>query len=172
MDLKAVVVTGEAPESDDDTASIVTVCNFYAGMGFPSVRASNYYGTIISGEAPESDDDGTSLSSVSGAIDAMTCMPEMKIPKSKKCSIKYNSLLHKKLHECNETLDKDLIQMVEVTVGTATQELTAVNRQLLRSELVLQEAASQLRSVCNRTRDASNALHQLIDGKFLSSIKT
>lgn len=29
MDLKAVVVSGEAPESDDDSASIVTVCYFY-----------------------------------------------------------------------------------------------------------------------------------------------
>lgn len=166
MDLKAVVVSGEAPESDDDSASIVT------GMGFPFIRASNYCGTIISGEAPESDDDGTSISSISGAVDAMTCMPEVKIPKSKKCSIKYNSLLHKKLHECNETLDKDLIQMVDGTIGNATQELSTVNKQLLRSELILQEAVSQLRSAGNRVRDTSNALHQLIDGNFISSIKT
>ncbi|XP_017876792.1 uncharacterized protein LOC108623050 [Ceratina calcarata] len=166
MDLKAVVVSGEAPESDDDSASIIT------GMGFRSIRASNYCGTIISGEAPESDDDGTSLSSVSGAVDAMTCIPETKIPKSKRCTIKYNSLLHKKLHECNETLDKDIMQMVDGTVDNATQELSAVNRQLLRSELILQEAVSQLRSASNRTRDTSNALHQLIDGNFLSSVKT
>ncbi|XP_033187920.1 uncharacterized protein LOC117155741 [Bombus vancouverensis nearcticus] len=166
MDLKAVVVSGEAPESDDDSASIVT------GMGFPFIRAPNYCGTIISGEAPESDDDGTSISSISGAVDAMTCMPEVKIPKSKKCSIKYNSLLHKKLHECNETLDKDLIQMVDGTIGNATQELSTVNKQLLRSELILQEAVSQLRSAGNRVRDTSTALHQLIDGNFISSIKT
>ncbi|XP_060817324.1 uncharacterized protein LOC132907880 isoform X1 [Bombus pascuorum] len=166
MDLKAVVVPGEAPESDDDSASIVT------GMGFPFIRAPNYCGTIISGEAPESDDDGTSISSISGAVDAMTCMPEVKIPKSKKCSIKYNSLLHKKLHECNGTLDKDLIQMVDGTIGNATQELSTVNKQLLRSELILQEAVSQLRSAGNRVRDTSNVLHQLIDGNFISSIKT
>ncbi|XP_033312763.1 uncharacterized protein LOC117236881 isoform X2 [Bombus vosnesenskii] len=141
-------------------------------MGFPFIRAPNYCGTIISGEAPESDDDGTSISSISGAVDAMTCMPEVKIPKSKKCSIKYNSLLHKKLHECNETLDKDLIQMVDGTIGNATQELSTVNKQLLRSELILQEAVSQLRSAGNRVRDTSTALHQLIDGNFISSIKT
>jgi len=43
--------------------------------------------------------DLTSLSSVSGAVDAMACPPytDFKIPKSKKSSIKYNSLLHKKL---------------------------------------------------------------------------
>ncbi|KOX69726.1 hypothetical protein WN51_05010 [Melipona quadrifasciata] len=166
MDLKAVVVSGEASESDDDATSIVT------GTGFPFVRAPNYCGTIISGEAPESDDDGTSISSVSGAVDAMTCIPEMKIPKSKKCSIKYNSLLHKKLHECNETLDKDIIQLIDGTIGNATQELSTVNKQLLRSELILQEAISQLRSACNRSKDTSNVLSQLIDGNIISSIKT
>ncbi|KAK9300268.1 hypothetical protein QLX08_007028 [Tetragonisca angustula] len=166
MDLKAVVVSGEASESDDDAASIVT------GTGFPFVRAPNYCGTIISGEAPESDDDGTSISSVSGAVDAMTCIPEMKIPKSKKCSIKYNSLLHKKLHECNETLDKDIIQLIDGTIGNATQELSTVNKQLLRSELILQEAVSQLRSACNRSKDTSNVLSQLIDRNIISSVKT
>ena len=168
MDLKAVVVSGEAPESDDDSANIVSA------MGFPSLRTPNYCGTIISGEAPESDDDGTSLSSVSGAVDAMACMPytDIKIPKSKKSSIRYNSLLHKKLHECNETLDKDLMQMTEGTICTGVQELSGVNRQLLRSEFILQEAVCQLRSACNRTKEASNALHQIIDANFLHSIKT
>lgn len=167
MDLKAVVVSGEASESDDDSASIVT------DVGFPSVQTSQYCGTIISGEASESDDDGTSFSSVIEAVDAMACMPyaEVKVPKSK-TSIKYNSLLHKKLHECNKTLDKDLTQMVEATVDTAIQELSTVNRQLLKNELILQEAVCQLRSACNRTKDVSNALQQLIDSNFLHSIKT
>lgn len=76
------------------------------------------------------------------------------------------------LDECNETLDKDLIQVAEGTIGNATQELSTVNKQLLRSELILQEAVYQLHSSYNRMRDASNALHQLVDGHFLSSIKT
>lgn len=62
--------------------------------------------------------------------------------------------------------------MVDGTIGAATQELTTVNKQLLRSELILQEAVSQLRSAYNRTRDASNALLQLINENFVSSIKT
>ncbi|XP_046826200.1 uncharacterized protein LOC124427377 [Vespa crabro] len=168
MDLKAVVISGEAPESDDDTASITM------GIGFPSVRTPNYCGTIITGEAPESDEDGTSLSSISGAVDAMTCPPyaEVKTLKSKKSSIKYNSLLHKKLRECNETLDKDIIQMTEGTVVNDVQELSAVNRQLLRSELVLQEAVCQLRNASNKSKNASNALYELINTCFLHSIKT
>lgn len=62
--------------------------------------------------------------------------------------------------------------MVDGTIGVATQELTTVNKQLLRSELILQEAVSQLRSACNRTKDASNTLLQLINENFVSSIKT
>nr|XP_034188689.1 uncharacterized protein LOC117608149 [Osmia lignaria]XP_034188690.1 uncharacterized protein LOC117608149 [Osmia lignaria]XP_034188691.1 uncharacterized protein LOC117608149 [Osmia lignaria]XP_034188692.1 uncharacterized protein LOC117608149 [Osmia lignaria] len=166
MDLKAVVVSGEASESDDDGGSIVT------DTGFPSVQTPKYCGTIISGEASESDDDGTSFSSVIDAVDAMACMPYAEVPKSKKCSVKYNSLLHKKLYECNKTLDRDFTQMVEGTVNTAIQELSTVNRQLLKNELILQEAVCQLRIACSRTKDASNALQQLIDSNFLHSIKT
>lgn len=29
MDLKATVISGEAPESDDDASSIATVCHVY-----------------------------------------------------------------------------------------------------------------------------------------------
>ncbi|EZA46761.1 hypothetical protein X777_02022 [Ooceraea biroi] len=167
MDLKATVVSGEAPESDDDASSIV------AGLGFLTMQTpSTYCGTIISGEAPESDDGN--LSSISGAVDVMACPPytDFKIPKSKKSSIKYNSLLHKKLHECNETLDRDILQMTEGTITTSIQELSTVNRQLLRSELILQEAGCQLRNASSRVRDASNTLRQLINDNFLHSIKT
>lgn len=62
--------------------------------------------------------------------------------------------------------------MTEGTIATSVQELSTVNRQLLRSELVLQEAVCQLRNASNRIKDASDALHQLIDDNFLNSIKT
>ncbi|XP_012280683.1 uncharacterized protein LOC105699869 isoform X1 [Orussus abietinus] len=167
MDLKAVVISGEAPESDDESVNIAT------GIGFPALRGPNSCGTIITGEAPESDDDGTSLSSVSGAVEATACPPytEIKPRKSKKNYIKYNSLLHKKLHECNEALDRNVLELSEGTFAAGIQQLAAVNRQLLRSELTLQEAACQLRNASNRSRDVSNALIQLADTDFLHSIK-
>lgn len=74
--------------------------------------------------------------------------------------------------ECNETLDKDIIQITEGTVINDVQELSAVNRQLLRSELVLQEAVCQLRNASNKSKNASNALYELINTRFLHSIKT
>lgn len=167
MDLKATVISGEAPESDDDLASIAT------GMEFPALKSPNYRGTIISGEAPESDDDETSLSSVSGAIDAMACAPYAisKVPKSKRCSVKYNSLLHKKLRDCNKTLDSDLLQTAEGTVNAAVQELSLVNRQLLKSELILQEVVCQLQSASKRAKSTTEILDQLIDANFLHSVR-
>lgn len=62
--------------------------------------------------------------------------------------------------------------MTEGTIATSVQELSTVNRQLLRNELVLQEAVCQLRNASTRIKDASDALHQLIDDNFLNSIKT
>lgn len=69
-------------------------------------------------------------------------------------------------------MDKDILQMTEGVIAASVQELSAVNRQLLRSELVLQEAVCQLRNASGRVKDASNALHQLIDDDFLHSVKT
>lgn len=69
-------------------------------------------------------------------------------------------------------MDRDILQMTEGIITTSVQELSAVNRQLLKSELVLQEAVCQLRNASSRVKDASNALYQLIDDNFLHSIRT
>ncbi|XP_012254249.2 uncharacterized protein LOC105685025 [Athalia rosae] len=167
MDLKAVVIPGEAPESDDDSVNVTT------GLGFPTKPTRKPCGIIISGEAPESDDDGTtSLSSISGAVEATVCLPyaEAKVHKSGRRSCKYNSLLHKKLRESHQALDKDLTETCDSIVSRGIQELTATNRQLLRSELTLQEAASQLREASNRLKKAANSLYHITDANFFNSI--
>ncbi|XP_043466144.1 biogenesis of lysosome-related organelles complex 1 subunit 3 [Leptopilina heterotoma] len=165
MDSKAVVISGEASESDDEVGHITT------GIGFPTL---NTCGTIITGEAQESDDDEASLSSLSSAIDAAVCpsYTEAKVPKQKKSYIKYNSLLHFKLYECNIALDNDVQRTVQNLITTGIQELSIANRQLLKSELILQEAACQLRNASNRTANASNSLLQLLDLNFLHTIKS
>ncbi|XP_008544051.1 uncharacterized protein LOC130666267 [Microplitis mediator] len=164
MDTKAIVVPGEAPESDEETHEIP--------IGFTFKYIKNTSGKIISGEATESDDDGASWSSVSAAIDATTCPPYMDIKStSKKSSIKYNSLLHKKLHECNESLRTDIVGLTEGTINAGIQELMGINKQLVKSELTVQEAACQLRNASARWNEASSALFQLIDANFLNTIK-
>ncbi|XP_046484819.1 biogenesis of lysosome-related organelles complex 1 subunit 3 [Neodiprion pinetum] len=168
MDLKAVVVPGEAPESDDESVNVTT------GPGFQPKRILNPCGTIIPGEAPESDDDGTtSLSSISGAVEAIVCPPytEARVHKSNRHTYKYNSLLHKKLRDCHQMLDKDLTEICESVIGKNIQELTSANRQLLRSELTLQEAASQLRDASVRSKNVANALLNVTEANFFHSIK-
>lgn len=61
--------------------------------------------------------------------------------------------------------------MTQGMITTATEELSVVNRQLFKSEVVLQEAVCQLRNASSRMKDASNTLQQLIDSNFLQSIK-
>ncbi|XP_051166051.1 uncharacterized protein LOC127284580 isoform X1 [Leptopilina boulardi] len=173
MDSKAVVISGEASESDDEIGHITT------GIGFPPL---NTCGKIITGEAQESDDvyhvltiqnEGSSTS-LSSAIDAAVCpsYTEAKVPKSKKSYVKYNSLLHFKLYECNIALDNDVQRTIQNVITNGIQELSTANRQLLKSELILQEAACQLRNASNRTANASNSLLQLLDLNFLHSIKS
>ncbi|XP_051166052.1 biogenesis of lysosome-related organelles complex 1 subunit 3-like isoform X2 [Leptopilina boulardi] len=165
MDSKAVVISGEASESDDEIGHITT------GIGFPPL---NTCGKIITGEAQESDDDEGSSTSLSSAIDAAVCpsYTEAKVPKSKKSYVKYNSLLHFKLYECNIALDNDVQRTIQNVITNGIQELSTANRQLLKSELILQEAACQLRNASNRTANASNSLLQLLDLNFLHSIKS
>ena len=69
-------------------------------------------------------------------------------------------------------LDNDVQRMIQGTISTGLQELLTVNRQLLKSELVLQEAACQLRNASNRAANASNSLQQLLSLNFLQSIKS
>ncbi|KAK0168917.1 hypothetical protein PV327_002673 [Microctonus hyperodae] len=165
MDMKAIVIPGEAPESDEDPIDVTT--------GFAFKYSTNTSGTIISGEATESDDDGVSWSSTSAVIDATACPQylDMKVTNSKKSYIKYNSLLHKKLHECNESLRNDLLHLTDDTITTGIQELTNANKQLMKSELTVQEAACQLRNASARWKESSSALFQLIDANFLNTIK-
>ncbi|XP_034937169.1 uncharacterized protein Blos3 [Chelonus insularis] len=166
MNTKAIVIPGEAPESDEETREIP--------IGFTFKYMKNNAGKIISGEATESDDDGASWSSASAAFEVTTCPPYMdtRLPSSKRNVIKYNSLLHKKLYECNESLRTNVISVAEDTITNGVQELMGINKQLVKSELTVQEAACQLRNASARWNEASSSLFQLIDTNFLNTIRT
>lgn len=64
------------------------------------------------------------------------------------------------------------METCDSVVAKGVQDLTATNRSLLRSELTLQEAASQLREASNRSKDVANALLRVTDSDFFHSIKT
>lgn len=166
METKAVIISGEAPESDEESIGVKT------GIGFPLLLASNSCGTIIQGEARESDDENNSVSSASYAVDPSTCSyTEVRGNKSEKSCVKYNSLLHKKLRECNKSLDRNIRDLLTTTISNAMEELTDINKQLLKSELVLQETVSKFQASSNQFEETFNTLNQILEEDFLSTLK-
>lgn len=165
MDTKAVIISGEAPESDDEI-SVKT------GMGFPAILASNSCGTMIQGEARESDDENNSVSSASYAIDPSTCSyADVRAHRSEKSCVKYNSLLHKKLRECNKLLDRDVQSLLSSTITSAVEELTETNKQLLKSELVLQETVNKLQASATQFEDTLSSLQRIVDEDYFKTVK-
>lgn len=162
-----MIVSGEAPESDDETTIVKP------GLSFPSLLVSNPCGTIIQGEARESDDDTSSVNSVGYMIDPATCsyVETHKGPRVEKSCVKYNSLLHKKLRECNKALDRDIRELVSTTVTNAVEELNETNRQLLKSELVLQETVGKFQTSANQFEEILNHLFSIADEEYFDSVK-
>ncbi|XP_031785108.1 uncharacterized protein LOC116417221 [Nasonia vitripennis] len=168
METRAVIVSGEAPESDDEAA----VISVKTGMMFPSILVSNSCGTMIQGEARESDDENNSVSSASYAIDPSTCSyADLKGQRSEKSCVKYNSLLHKKLRECNKALDRNFKELLSTTITKSVDDLNDTNRQLLKSELVLQETVSKTRISATQFEDTLKSLSRIIDEDYFKNVK-
>ncbi|KAJ8683476.1 hypothetical protein QAD02_019268 [Eretmocerus hayati] len=164
MDTKAVIISGEAPESDDESSSIKT------GLSFPSVLASGSCGTIIQGEARESDDETNSVASY--VVDPATCSyVDVKHRKSEKSCVKYNSLLHKKLRECNKSLNKNIHELLSTTVTSAMEQLVDTNKQLVKSELVLQDTVSKLQIASTHFESSLETLSQIVDEDYFQTVK-
>jgi len=165
MENKAVIISGEAPESDEESVSVKT------GIVFPSILTSNSCGTMIQGEARESDDETISVSSSNYIMDPTTCSAEIKSHRSERSCVKYNSLLHKKLRECNKSLDKNIKELISTTISNGMEEMTEANKQLVKSELVLQETVCKLQSAAIQFEDTLNNLAELLDEGYFKNVK-
>lgn len=76
-----------------------------------------------------------------------------------------------KTDESNESLRNDVLRLTEATITNGIHELITTNKQLIKSELTVQEAACQIRNASARWNEATIALSQLMDATFLSNIK-
>ena len=161
-----MIISGEAPESDDESVAVRT------GISFPVLLASNSCGTMIQGEARESDDDNNSVSSATYGIDPGSCTyTDIKHRRSEKSCVKYNSLLHKKLRECNKALDRDIRDLLNTTVANAVEVLTDTNKQLLKSELVLQETVTKFQVSTSQFEQTLSSLQRILDEDYLKNVK-
>lgn len=166
MESKAVIISGEAPESDDESISVKT------GIAFPSILASNSCGTIIQGEARESDDENNSVSSAGYVVDPATCSyTDVRAHKQEKSCVKYNSLLHKKLRECNKSLNRNIHELLSTNITNAMEELTETNKQLVKSELVLQETVSKFQTSSTQFENTLNILTRIVEEDFFNTVK-
>jgi hypothetical protein len=166
MEAKAVIIPGEASESDEESVNTKT------RIPFPLFLTSNSCGTMIQGEAKESDDENDDEGNASYMVDAHTCSyTDVKVQKSEKSYVKYNSLLHKKLRECNKSLDRDIQELFDNTILNAVEGLTDTNKQLLKSELILQETVSKFQTASIQISDTLNSLQRIVEEDFFKSVK-
>ncbi|XP_011505639.1 PREDICTED: biogenesis of lysosome-related organelles complex 1 subunit 3 [Ceratosolen solmsi marchali] len=160
MESKAVIVSGEASESDEESI------NVKMGIPFPLLLASTSCGTMIQGEAGESDDENNGESNANYA-DTTTCSyKDVKAHRSERSSVKYNSLLHKKLRDCNKSLDRNIREFFDNNISNGMAQLVDTNKQLLKSQFILQDTVSKFLVASTQFEDTLNTLENIVEEDF------
>ncbi|XP_075231146.1 biogenesis of lysosome-related organelles complex 1, subunit 3 [Lycorma delicatula] len=177
MDKQQCLVPGEASESDEENVVISVV------RGRPQTGA--VLGTVVPGEAPESDeDDSTSESkgeekkvndddedndSYSSASEAF--MYRAAAASSMSSSVlKYNTLLHRKLYDTNLLLYQGVSDLINKPLVNTSQKLSAVNLQLLSSQMEIQDAVSSMKRSFDTTLKLNNMLESVLGMPYLPKI--
>lgn len=118
----AVVVAGEASESDDDA------------LTDPDTIKSNNDSELSSTQSPPSPSPAPLPPNLNHARDLFA-------------NSRYSSLLHRKLHERNEQLRRELIATACNPYNDATKEIRTVTQQLIKSQKIVHGVSSSLRKV-------------------------
>lgn len=150
----ARIIPGEAYESDED----VEVSHF---MSPPEIRTPMFLqGIVVSGEASESDEEicsgPTNDSYTSEERNYEDLMQQSSIENIDKIEIsrlderlRYNTLLHRKLRERNQSLHKNLVEIACQPYQSASKEIGSISQQLVKSQLLVQDVSSTLRRLTN-----------------------
>ncbi|XP_076372534.1 biogenesis of lysosome-related organelles complex 1, subunit 3 isoform X2 [Tachypleus tridentatus] len=123
MSQQGIVVSGEAPESDDEERTS------------PVTEEPSDLGLSKHGSKRQLLKDDSDTSDISST-------------KSDDC-LKYNTLLHKKLGERNISMQKHIAQLICLPYESAGKEINNITQQLLKSQDLVQELASSMRKVTN-----------------------
>lgn len=121
----AVVVLGEAPESDDDI-------NFAEDSLEALSKSRTVIGIDSSGHYPPPPP--TPVNASEAASDSTN-------------GLKYNTILHRKLREKNEHLKKELMAIACNPYNDATREIKTLTQQLIKSQRMVQGVSTTLRRV-------------------------
>ncbi|CAH0559700.1 unnamed protein product [Brassicogethes aeneus] len=152
---KPVVISGEASETDsEDDVKIIPEKNM----------AMSVHGAVINGEDSESENENDgSICSAESALNQSNLNEDLK-------PVKYDSLLHQKLKECNIKLREDMESQCDHVIEEAAKSLNTIDQQLLRSQVTLQNAATAIKSLGATSLSLKNKLQSLLSAKFLPNI--
>nr|XP_022913191.1 uncharacterized protein LOC111424027 isoform X2 [Onthophagus taurus] len=148
MSNKAVIVSGEASETDSDD-DIVRGALEYSDV-------NTFQASVIQGEDSESDQE------------IATPKPNMIVIKDEYT----DSLLHKKLRESNLKLCGNINNLANGVLGQCHKTLSNVEQDLVKCQLTMQSAVSSLQNLTGNSNKIKNNLDGILSSSFLSSIKT
>uniref|UniRef100_A0A1B6D9A1 Biogenesis of lysosome-related organelles complex 1 subunit 3 n=1 Tax=Clastoptera arizonana TaxID=38151 RepID=A0A1B6D9A1_9HEMI len=162
MDMKSVIM-GEAPESDEEEqrplAEVVGKINQFPVQGI-----------VVAGEASESENDSEdSCSTASEAFYSKSGAVQNHI-EDDYISVKYDSLLHKKLRESNVSLYKSICEHNQQCFSNTTRLLNKINQQLLISQVEVQDAASASRKALSNLQKVDASLSTALAIPYLPNI--
>jgi len=155
----SVIISGEASETDSDEDMSPQV----SGM------ITSIQGAVITGEDSESDDEnGGSISSAASAL-AQPSNDSLKNESGPQAN-RTESLLHKKLRECNNQLYTDVESFCQNIISQAGKNVSAIDQQLLKSQITLQTAVTSLRSLNISSALLKDKLQSILSSKFIPNI--
>nr|XP_022913188.1 uncharacterized protein LOC111424027 isoform X1 [Onthophagus taurus]XP_022913189.1 uncharacterized protein LOC111424027 isoform X1 [Onthophagus taurus]XP_022913190.1 uncharacterized protein LOC111424027 isoform X1 [Onthophagus taurus] len=148
MSNKAVIVSGEASETDSDDDIVRGVLEYS--------DVNTFQASVIQGEDSESDQE------------IATPKPNMIVIKDEYT----DSLLHKKLRESNLKLCGNINNLANGVLGQCHKTLSNVEQDLVKCQLTMQSAVSSLQNLTGNSNKIKNNLDGILSSSFLSSIKT
>ncbi|KAK9881925.1 hypothetical protein WA026_018119 [Henosepilachna vigintioctopunctata] len=154
---KAVIVNGEASETEsEDEANIIYETE---ELVTDQIKCQTVIGEDTESENENNDKNFVDLTSNS------IVKEEYKKPE------KSTSLLHQKLRESNIAFYNNLENFIKNAVNESEKSLTEVDQRILKSQLVVQGAASSLKNLNLQANTLKNKLHAVLSSNFLSNVK-
>ncbi|XP_054271730.1 uncharacterized protein LOC128992268 [Macrosteles quadrilineatus] len=162
---KAFVILGEASESDDDEKVVLSVVrNKDKSSSVPFNK-----GVIIPGEASESESENEeacrdAFFARSGAVENDIDAEEQPH------SAQYDTLLHKKLRDCNTSLHNDVVNYSRHGLVNGVRAFSTINQQLLTTQIQIQDSAIALGRASDVLGKLGESLNALLSTPYIPDI--
>uniref|UniRef100_A0A8D8SAY2 Biogenesis of lysosome-related organelles complex 1 subunit 3 n=1 Tax=Cacopsylla melanoneura TaxID=428564 RepID=A0A8D8SAY2_9HEMI len=158
------LVLGEAPESDEDD-----------GMPVITTMTKHAHADSVAGEASESEEESSNPPDPARTHSMNTNEPSethsTNKPSPAVINTQYDSILHRKLREHNYLLQTSFKDFLHEVTGKAVRSLNNSNQQLMKTQVMLQETASALKSCSNNMNIVHNKLSASLANTVIPDIR-